>query len=141
MRGALLGSLIGAGADVLGGLGIDQCLEHQGEPLADQVEVPAGTQCIQQLGQGRLAEGHRGELLGVNLGRITLSFTRWPSPCYSAGQGPASKSTTSWDAYLIQQLVGYPASSAEGVLPLTTTRSLDRLVPERSRLVGRPTTS
>src|SRR5215216_5233138 len=87
MRGALLGSLIGAGADVLGGLGIDQCLEHQGEPLADQVEVPAGTQCIQQVGQGRLAEGHRGELLGVNLGRITLSFTRWPSPCYPAGQG------------------------------------------------------
>jgi hypothetical protein len=40
MGGAVLGSLIGSGADVLGGLGLDQCLEHQGEPLADQVEVP-----------------------------------------------------------------------------------------------------
>src|SRR5512132_2339406 len=78
MGGALLAALIGTSADVLGGLGIDQRLEHQGEPFADEVQVTAGAQCIQQLGQGRLVEGHRGELLGVNLGRITLSFTRWP---------------------------------------------------------------
>ena len=87
VRGALLASLIGAGADVLGGLGVDQRLEHQGEPFADDVQVAASAQCIKQLGQGRLAEGHRGELLGVHLGRNTLSFTRWPSPCYSARQG------------------------------------------------------
>jgi hypothetical protein len=76
--GALLGSLIGPSADALGGLDLDQRLEHQGEPLADDVQVTASAQCIQQLGQGRLVQGHRGELLGVNLGRITLSFTRWP---------------------------------------------------------------
>ena len=81
MGGACVGALVPASADVLGGLGIDQRLEHQREPLADDVQVTASTQCIQQLGQGRLAEGHRGELLGVNPGRITLSFTRWPSPC------------------------------------------------------------
>jgi hypothetical protein len=40
-----------------------------------------------------------GGLLGVHLGRDTLSFMRWPSPCYSASQGLPSKSTTSWDAY------------------------------------------
>ena len=91
MRGALLAPLIGLSADVLGGLGIDQRLQHQSEPFADDVQVTASAQCIQQLRQGRLAEGHRGELLGVNLGRITLSFTRWPSPCYSAGQGPVLK--------------------------------------------------
>jgi len=78
MGGALLGPLIGPSADVLGGLGLDQRLQPQGQRLADDVQVAAGTQCIQQLGQGRLAEGHRGGLLGVNLGRITLSFTRWP---------------------------------------------------------------
>jgi hypothetical protein len=78
MGGALLAALIGPSADVLGGLGIDQRLQHQSEPFADDVQVTASAQCIQQLGQGRLAEGHRGELLGVNLGRITLSFTRWP---------------------------------------------------------------
>jgi hypothetical protein len=46
MGGALLAPLIGPSADVLGGLGLDQCLEHQGEPLADDVQVPASTQCI-----------------------------------------------------------------------------------------------
>ena len=51
--GALLAALIGTSADVLGGLGIDQRLEHQGEPFADAVQVTAGAQCIQQLGQGR----------------------------------------------------------------------------------------
>src|SRR4029450_5014405 len=59
--------------------------------LADDVQVTASTQRIQQISNGRLVQGHRGELLGVNLGRITLSFTRWPSPCYSASQGPALK--------------------------------------------------
>src|SRR5215211_4834507 len=70
-----------------GWLDLDQRLEHQSQPFADDVQVTAGAQCIQQLGQGRLAKGHRGELLGVNPGRNTLSFTRWPSPCYSAEQG------------------------------------------------------
>jgi hypothetical protein len=81
VSGALLGPLVRPSADVLGGLGVDQCLQHQGERLADEVEVTAGAQCIKQVGQGRLAQGHRGELLGVNLGRTTPSFTRWPSPC------------------------------------------------------------
>jgi hypothetical protein len=47
VRGALLGPLIGPGADVLGGFGIDQCLQDQRERLADDVEVAAGVQCIQ----------------------------------------------------------------------------------------------
>ena len=65
-------------SSMLDRLGIDQRLEHQGQPFADDVQVTASAQCIQQLGQGRLAEGHRGELLGVHPGRNTLSFTRWP---------------------------------------------------------------
>src|SRR4030095_13820015 len=86
-----VGALVPASADVLGGLGVDQGLQHQGQALADDVQVTAGTQRIHQISNGRLVQGHRGELLGVNLGRITLSFTRWPSPCYSASQGPALK--------------------------------------------------
>jgi hypothetical protein len=79
--GASLSALVAARADLLGGFGLDQRLEDQGERLADDIQVTAGAQCIQQLVQGRLVEGHRGGLLGVNLGRITLSFTRWPLPC------------------------------------------------------------
>jgi hypothetical protein len=75
------GPLVTVGADVLGGLGVDQRLQHHGQPLADDVEVTASTQRVQQISNGRLVQGHRGGLLGVNLGRITLSFTRWPSPC------------------------------------------------------------
>ena len=63
MRGALLAPLIGLSADVLGGLGVDQGLQHQGQTLADDVQVTAGTQYIQQVGQGRLAEGHRADSL------------------------------------------------------------------------------
>jgi hypothetical protein len=63
MGGALLAPLIGPSADVLGGLDLDQRLQHQGEPFADDVQVTAGVQCIQQLGQGRLAEGHRADSL------------------------------------------------------------------------------
>jgi hypothetical protein len=37
--------------------GVDQCLQDQGERLADEVGVAAGAQCIQQVGQGRLVEG------------------------------------------------------------------------------------
>jgi len=54
--GALLGPLIRAGADVLGGLGVDQRPQHQREPLADDIQVTTGTQCIQQLRQGRLTD-------------------------------------------------------------------------------------
>ena len=54
MGGALLAALVGPSADVLGGLGVDQCLQHQGEPFADDVQVPASAQCIQQVGHGRL---------------------------------------------------------------------------------------
>jgi hypothetical protein len=98
--GALLAPLIGPSADVLGGLGLDQRLEHQGEPFADDVQVTAGAQCIQQVGQGRLAEGHRGGLLGVHLGRNTLSFTRWPLALLLSKARLPSKSTTTWDAYV-----------------------------------------
>jgi hypothetical protein len=50
-------------ADLLGSLGLDQRLEHQGQRLTDDVQITAGAQCIKQVGQGRLAEGHRADSL------------------------------------------------------------------------------
>jgi hypothetical protein len=44
-------------ADLLGDFGFDERLEHQREPFTDDVQVVAGAQCIQQLGQG--CEGSR----------------------------------------------------------------------------------
>jgi hypothetical protein len=99
-------SLIAVSADLLGGLSLDQGLPHQRERLADDVQVAAGAQCIQQLRQGRLAEGHRGGLLGVNPGRNTLSFTRWPLALLVRRRGLPSKSTTTWDAYSGQRFSG-----------------------------------
>ena len=66
-----------ARADRLGGLQLDQGLQHQLQPRADKVEVAAGAQCVQQLGQGRLVEGHR--VLLASTCEVTLRFTRWPS--------------------------------------------------------------
>jgi hypothetical protein len=74
-------ALVAVGADLLGGLGIDQCLQNQPKRFADDVQATASAQRCKQVGHGRLVKGHRGELLGVNLGGNTLSFTRWPSPC------------------------------------------------------------
>ena len=63
MGAAGVGALVAVGADVLGGLGIDQGLQDQRQRLTNQVEVAAGAQCSKQLRQGRLIQGHRGGLL------------------------------------------------------------------------------
>ena len=84
-------ALVAASADLLGGFGLDQRLEYQRQGFTNNIQVAAGAQCIQQLRQGRLVQGHRGELLGVNLARITLSFTRWPLALLLNGRNPALK--------------------------------------------------
>jgi hypothetical protein len=56
MGGACVGALVPASADVLGGLGVDQGLQHQGQALADDVQVTASTQRIQQISNGRLVQ-------------------------------------------------------------------------------------
>src|SRR5829696_8238765 len=80
-----------ASTDLLGGVGVDQCLQHQPERFTDDVQATAGAQRCKQVGHGRLVKGHRGGLLGVNLVGNTLRFTRWPLACYSASQGPVLK--------------------------------------------------
>ena len=115
--GTASAALIAAGADPLGSLGLDQRLQHQGEALADDVEVTAGTQRIQQISNGRLVQGHRGELLGVNLGGNTLSFTRWPlallvSRARACPQSPPLPGT------LTQRSWGIPGLRCHGI-PVT----------------------
>ena len=48
---------------MLVGFQLDQRLQHQLHRLAHEVDVAAGAQRVEQLGQGRLVEGHRGVLL------------------------------------------------------------------------------
>jgi hypothetical protein len=57
--GALPAALVAAGPDHLAGLGLDEGLEHELHALADHVDVPAGADRIQQVGNVRLGKGHR----------------------------------------------------------------------------------
>jgi hypothetical protein len=92
-------AFVAAGADHLGGLGVDQRLQHQRQRFADNIQATTGAQRRQQVGHGRLLKGHRGELLGVNPGRNTLSLTRWPLALLLSRARNPSKSTTPMDAY------------------------------------------
>ncbi len=55
----LLGALVAAGSDPLGSFGFDQFLHHHADRLTDQIDAVTGTERIEQLGQGRLGQGHR----------------------------------------------------------------------------------
>jgi hypothetical protein len=65
--GAGVSRLVAVGADVLGGLGVDQRLQHQPECLTDDIQATTDAQRRQQVGHGRLVKGHRGELLVCTL--------------------------------------------------------------------------
>ena len=54
-------AFIAAGADDLGGLGLDQLLHDQPDRLADQIHALPGTERLQQLGCDRLRQRHRWE--------------------------------------------------------------------------------
>ena len=55
----VLGALVAGGADPLGRLGFDQLLHHHPDRLADQIHAVTGTERLEQLGHGRLGQGHR----------------------------------------------------------------------------------
>jgi hypothetical protein len=56
--GAGVAALVEAGADHLGDLGLDEGLEHEFHALADDVDVAAGADRVEQAGHVRLGEGH-----------------------------------------------------------------------------------
>ena len=55
----LLGALVALGADHARGFELDELLEHGADRLADHVDTIAGAERLEQLGQGRLGQGHR----------------------------------------------------------------------------------
>jgi hypothetical protein len=99
VSGALLGPLIGPRADVLGGLGVDQCLQDQSERLADEVEVTAGAERVQQISNGRLVQGHRGESPWCEPWREHTELHAMALALLASRARAPSKSTTIWDAY------------------------------------------
>src|SRR3989442_155195 len=56
---ALVAPLVASGANRLGGLELDELLEHERHRLAQDVLAAAGADRVEQLGQGRLWQGHR----------------------------------------------------------------------------------
>jgi len=59
MGGAGVVALVAGGADLLAGLQVDEGLEDELHRLAHEVEVSAGAERVEQVGQGRLVKGHR----------------------------------------------------------------------------------
>ena len=56
-------ALIAPGADRLGGLGLDQLLEHQAHRAADQLRATTGAKRLPQLCRVNIRKGHRCVLL------------------------------------------------------------------------------
>ena len=54
----LRGPFVAGRADHLRGLDLDQFLEHEPDRLANQINAVTGTECVQQLGHGRIRQGH-----------------------------------------------------------------------------------
>jgi hypothetical protein len=59
IRGTVLDALITAGAEVLGCFDLDEFLQHELHRVADQIHAVTGTERVQELGHGRLRQGHR----------------------------------------------------------------------------------
>ena len=70
--------LMRLGADVVGGLLIDQGLVEEGHHLAHQIEIGALVDSIRERGQVKIKVGHRSFFLS-RLTRDTLRMLRWPA--------------------------------------------------------------
>ena len=77
-------ALVRCGADPLGRLGFDQFLQHQPDRLTDQIHAVTGAERLEQLGQGRLGQGHRWTP-SCALGRSHRRSRRWPPHVDPAG--------------------------------------------------------
>ena len=55
----ILGALVALGADHAGGFELDELLQDGADRLADHVDTVAGVERLEELGQGRLGQGHR----------------------------------------------------------------------------------
>jgi len=57
---AARGPLVRRSADHFGRLRVDQCLQHHLHAEADQIDIPTSAKRVEELGQVRLGQGHRG---------------------------------------------------------------------------------
>ena len=77
-----VGALVAAGADLLGRFDLDQLLQHHPHRVADQIDTLTGTERVQQLGHGRLRQGHRWVLLQCATWRYTPRITPMAPPTW-----------------------------------------------------------
>jgi len=78
LRGPAIGALVRAGADHRRGFGFDELLQDHLQRGTYHVLGVRHLQCVQDLEQGRLGQGHRVVLLRKFLGGFLRSLTRWP---------------------------------------------------------------
>ena len=79
LRGPGVGAFVAGGADRVGELGLDQSLVDRLRRLADTITDIGGLECLQDVEQGRLVQGHRvAPSFYRFLGRFLQSVTRWP---------------------------------------------------------------
>ncbi|WP_222430584.1 hypothetical protein, partial [Nocardioides sp. J9] len=68
--------------------------------ITDQIDAITGTECLEQLGQGRLGQGHRWISFSVSLGRFTPKIPPMAVYVRQPRRG-SSKPTTPGDSYEI----------------------------------------
>ena len=91
---ALVGSLVRRGADHRRRLGFDEGLEDELDARADQIDVSAGAERLEQRIRVKIKLGHRGDLLcRVLQGHVEI-HSGGPLTWWTLG----SIYTTSWDA-------------------------------------------
>src|SRR5262249_31223095 len=92
-------------ADHLGCFEFDQRLEHQLHAPAHDIEIATRAERVEQLGQVRLAEGHRRVLLREP-GKVTPSITPVAHPPVDPGSTPTY--TTSRDVPICARCLVQP---------------------------------
>ncbi len=90
--GPRLGALVTNRADLLGGFGFDELLHHHPDRLTDKIHALTGTEHLEQLGQGRLGQGHRWFSFSACLAVTHRRSRRWP-PTSRRPAGPQIPTT------------------------------------------------
>ncbi len=91
-------AFITGSADPFSGFELDEFLQHQTDGITDQVDAITSAERVEQLGQGRLWQGHRRDLLRCVLGGTHRRSRRRPLP-HRSHSATTPKPTTLRDAY------------------------------------------
>lgn len=91
-------AFITGSADPFSGFELAEFLQHQTDGITDQVDAITSAERVEQLGQGRLWQGHRRDLLRCVLGGTHRRSRRRPLP-HRSHSATTPKPTTLRDAY------------------------------------------